>query len=121
VAIIKISPNLVEFFDPYSFFPDSELKFVPQGLKARTHQNFKYLSKLLYESPYQLSYNDDKFQKYSRNTNTCGRHTSIRVLLKDLPLEQYNNLMNSTQYDPDFMVTFLTELIAGNLDKFKLI
>jgi hypothetical protein len=119
-AIIKINPKLVEFFDPYGFFPDSELKFVPQGLRARTHQNFKYLSKLLYESPYQLSFNDDKFQKYASNVNSCGRHSVIRILLKHLPLEQYNELMNSTQFNPDFIVTFLTELIEGNLNKFKL-
>ena len=114
-AIIKINPKLVEFFDPYALFPDSELNFVPQGIKAKTHQNFKYLSKLLYESPYQLSFNDDTFQKYAKEVNTCGRHAVMRVLLKDWSLEDYNNLVSNEKYDPDFIVTLLTEMIGNGM------
>jgi hypothetical protein len=48
------------------------------------------LIKLLLASPYKkLSYNEFRLQKELPSINTCGRHCCVRLLLKDLSLQQY--------------------------------
>lgn len=106
VAVIKVNDKLVEFFDPLSSKPDGEFKFISSEYKKNP-----YLSHLMKESPYKLSYNDHKFQKNKKGINTCGRHCSIRINLKHLPLEKYKDVMTNSKYDADFIVTVMSELL----------
>lgn len=106
VAVIKVNKNLVEHFDPISTKPDKEFKFISDEYKKNP-----YLSHLMRESPYKLSYNEHKFQKNKPGINTCGRHCALRVLLKDLPLEKYKKILTNKKYDSDFLVTVMTELL----------
>jgi hypothetical protein len=107
-AIIKINNRSVEFFDPYGYFPDTELQFIPNDIKHETHQDERHVAKLLFESPYELSFNEHKYQKLKRNINTCGRHCAMRVLFKNMPLKEYNNMMYSTELTPDQLVSVVT-------------
>jgi len=104
VTINKVGPDLIEFFDPYSVRPDKEFKWVSQNYKK-----YPRLSQLMKESPYKLSYNEHKLQKWKKGVNTCGRFAVLRVILKNKSLKEFNDLMNSTKYDPDFLATYLTE------------
>src|SRR5208337_542334 len=79
-CIFKLDDETVEFFDPYSLFPDKELKFINKEYRIKTHQNFPYLTSLMLKSPYVLTYNDFPFQQYKEKVNTCGRWVAIRLL-----------------------------------------
>lgn len=113
-VIIKYN-NTIEFFDSYSGYPDDVLSYIPEDFREISHQNYPYLTQLLYECPYKIEFNDHKYQKYNTDINTCGRHCAMRILFKNLDLKKYDKLikllckkMNS---DPDSVVTYLTLII----------
>mgnify|MGYP000846162687 FL=1 len=113
-AIIKYG-NTIEFFDSYSGYPDDVLNYIPDDFKKISNQNYPYLTKLLLDSPYNIEFNDHKYQKYNTNISTCGRHSALRILYKNLNLKQYDKLIKKlckiTNTDPDTLVTYLTLII----------
>lgn len=113
-AIIKYGKT-IEFFDPYSGYPDDVLDFIPNDFKNKSNQQFPYLTKLLYECPYKIEFNDHKYQKHKKSINTCGRHCAVRILHKNLNLKQYDKFIKSNckkmNMDPDSLVTYLTLVI----------
>ncbi len=91
--------NSIEFFCPYGYYPDKALQ---------TIEGKPYVTKLLTESKYEISYNDYKLQKLAKDVNVCGRYVGMRVLLKDLPLKTFTQLFISKGYTSDFWVTLMT-------------
>ena len=85
--------NILEFFNPYGGYPDNTLNFITKKFRDSSNQNYTYLSKLLLECPYELEYNEHKFQKMNINTKTCGRHCAIRLYFRELSLENYYDLL----------------------------
>lgn len=95
--------KIIEFFDPYGISVDKEFDYT----KKLNYPN--YLSYLLYKTPYKISYNDNKMQKFSNNINTCGRHVINRIRNNILSLKQYNRLYgNAKGVSSDKLVTILT-------------
>lgn len=92
-CIFKRSPYEVEFFDSYGRNP------------AYYEDNKHYLTRLIYNSPYDVYYNDNRFQ--TKISAACGRHVVNRLLLRDLPLNDYRDLMTS-EYERDFADDFVT-------------
>jgi len=82
----------IEFFDPYGELIDSQIDEV-KSVNPKYGNNYyhgKQLIKLLIESKYKcLHYNEFRLQKEAKNINTCGRHVAVRLLFKNLSLEQY--------------------------------
>lgn len=105
-ACIKINNNLVEFFDPISTKPDKEFLHIPKEYKKNP-----YLSHLMKESPYKLSYNHYKFQKDKEGISTCGRWCALRVILKNMSLDDFKKLVTYKNYSTDYIVTLLTEML----------
>lgn len=103
--------NLIEFFDSYGFFIDDQLKFINPEFKKKSHQDFPYLSKLLLDSGYKIIYNPVRLQKTNNDISSCGRHVCLRLILKDLPLNDYIKMMKYNKYDPDSLVTYLTAFV----------
>ena len=95
--------NSVEFFDPFGLKPDEHIKTMPKNQRVYTQQEYPYLTKLLIDSPYDISYNHHKLQ--NKNANTCGRWAALRLIFKDFTLEQFNKLMSPPSED---LVTILT-------------
>lgn len=114
-ALVKYG-NTVEFFDPYSGYPDNVLDFIPKDFKKKSKQNYPYLTKLLYECPYEIEFNDHKYQKKSDKINTCGRHCACRILFKNLDLKEYDKMIKKLskelKTDPDGVVTTITAEIS---------
>ncbi len=111
ICVFKVTPNMLEFFDPYGLFIDDELNFkMNKYFRKISHENYPHLTYLLYNSLYQISYNQYKFQSKMKGVATCGRHTAMRLILRDLPLDEYKELMTSTNYTPDELVTMLTSI-----------
>jgi hypothetical protein len=105
-CVFKMEDNTIEFFDPYGGFPDTQLDYIPEYFRKVSGQYYPHLSALLYESPYNLTYNEHKFQKHGPNINTCGRWCALRMALKDLTLKQFSKLFK-TKYS-DYLATLLT-------------
>lgn len=105
--------NRIEFFDPYGINVDDELKWTDPSMRKQLHMDKPWLSKLLYESPphYTLIYNQHPFQKRGNDINTCGRWCVLRLLFKNLSLEQFVELFgksNIKKKSLDSIVTLLT-------------
>jgi hypothetical protein len=90
----KISPKVVEHFDPYGLFVDKQLKFSNNQVNEKFKQDSTYLSYLLTNSPYTISYNHHKFQQMTPPTQTCGWHCCLRMRNKNLTLNQYKKMMD---------------------------
>jgi hypothetical protein len=90
---------MISYFDSYGRQPDPK-KYLDGG--------YPYLSKLLYESPYALEYNEHNFQ--ASGMSTCGRHVIVRIIMKDKPLENYHKFMKLFK-DDDAIVTAITSMI----------
>lgn len=97
---------LIEFFDPYGGFPDSQRRYIPELFRKLSHQDVPHLSYLLLKSPYELSYNQYHFQKMKKGVRDCGRWCALRIILRDVPLDQFAYLFNN-RYSDD-LATILT-------------
>lgn len=107
--------NTLEFFNPYGGYPDDTLEYIPWKFRDISNQNFTYLTKLLIESPYNLEYNEHKFQKMKSDIKTCGRHCAVRLMFRDLTLEDYYDMLKKLskifKMNFDKIVTLLTMYI----------
>ena len=116
ICVIK-HLDRIEFFDPYGEpnLPDEELKLINDDVKNITNQNYPYLSKLLYNSNYPIEYNNYPFQEHNLDIKTCGRHCIVRILFKNLLLDEYYNLMSwlsiNSGLNYDQLVTYITSYL----------
>jgi hypothetical protein len=110
--------EVLEFFDPYGAgtlpnmidryagFPDSELKYIPTEFRSESNQDIPYLGHLLLNSDYYLSFNQYPFQKFGEHIKSCGRWCALRIIFKNLTLDQFKELFLNNHSDD--LVTFLT-------------
>ena len=107
--------NVIEHFDSYNYMPDDELDFIPENFKIMNETNFPHLTKLLYKSGCNIHYNDYRLQKHGQNINTSGRHCVMRLLLRNLSIDEYYKIMKDLKkkfnYDYDELITILTRFI----------
>ena len=100
--------NSIEFFDSYGFKPDQELNYAK-------YDNTPYLSQLLDKSNLPLVFNKKRLQTFAEDINTCGRWTSLRIVFRNIPLKQFQDLFTKSQYyNGDFYVSALTYLFTMN-------
>lgn len=111
-CIFKNKDGSITFFDPYSSFPDDNLKHVPKNFRNESKQNMPYLSELLLAYPGQLTYNDFDFQAHKPNIATCGRHVAFRLLYRYLDDDHYIDFIKKQckkeGLTPDQLVTKYT-------------
>lgn len=108
----------IEFYDSYNIKPDGELKFATGGYRKKSNMTAPHLTKLLLDAShkgYNIEYNDNKHQGKNPLITTCGRHVVVRHLLRNLDINQYNDLINklkkNTGLTSDQLVTYLTKEI----------
>jgi len=110
-CIFKVSPNEIEFFNSYGNsggahdgVPDGMLNLIPSNFRKESNQDHTYLAKLMYNSPYSLSYNQYNFQKDGTGIKTCGRHVSNRLNMRHLSLDEYYRVMKKycKEFNTDF-------------------
>lgn len=112
VCVILHDNNVIEFFDPYGYFIDDQLSFIDKKFRKKTNQNFPYISKLFLESPYFIEWNNKQLQKLYKNNSSCGRHVSLRINMRDMPLKEYQKILKTEGgLTPDDKVTYLTSFI----------
>lgn len=110
----------IEFFDSYKYKPDDQLKFAKKPYRKQQNMEEPHLTKLLIKAldkGYNVEYNNHRFQEKSSEIQTCGRYTIIRYLMRDLDIDQFNNLMKmlreETGKSNDRIVTDLTHEVAS--------
>lgn len=104
--------NIIEFFNSYGGYPDDSAQYIPLHYRIISGQAFPILSLLLLNSPYELEYNEFKFQRHNKNIKTCGRWAVVRLLLRELDIYQFkkfiDDLKKETGLTRDKIVTLLT-------------
>jgi len=73
-----------EFFDPYGYKPDSELRWVAQQSRESLGEGEPYLTKLIQQANANSSYprvqhSPYHFEKLDNKINTCGHHSAHRI------------------------------------------
>jgi len=108
------TPGLINFYDPYGYFPDDQLGFNKDHVNTSLGQNRPYLSELMLKSAdkYRYTYNPYKLQDRAQNNNICGRVVGLRINFKDLSdKEFYDLLANNKAYTKDEWIVILTSFI----------
>lgn len=85
----------VEIFDSFGTFIDDTLKNINADFRKETNQDYKYLTKLLYDAGYHVEYNDMQLQDHS--ASTCGRWCVYRMKRNDLTIEQFQELFKKVK------------------------
>ncbi len=100
--------NTIEFFDPYGKPIDSQLEYITDPNIPRD----PLLSELILDTDSKIIYNNKPLQKLGKDISSCGRHVALRINMRDIPLEEYQDMMMSKSKDErDKMVTYLTAFI----------
>ena len=107
IAISKLDNGDIDFFDSFSSKPDHELKDIPKQFKMENGMEYPYLTKLLYESPYQIEYNDKVIQH--KDSCCCGRYCAIRLSCPNLTIDEFNKLWSKDKKKNDLLSVKLTE------------
>jgi hypothetical protein len=105
-CVFKTDHNSIEMFDPYGGYPDTQLNYIPANFRKVSHQDVPHLSYLMYNSPYELSYNEHDFQGHKSDIKTCGRWCATRLIFRDTPLKQFARIFKRP--NGDNLVTLLT-------------
>ena len=99
--------------------PDEELNFISTNMRKQLNEDQPHLTTLLYESQYNIDYNEYKFQKHGKDIKTCGRHAAMRLVFRHLSLDDYKQLLDFLckilKMNYDEIVTLLTGYINKNI------
>lgn len=111
VCLLK-RDNVIEFFNPYGGLPDDSLKQISPEFRYISGQEYPLLTLILFNSPYDIEYNEFRFQKRGENIRTCGRWCVVRLLLKNLDIYEFKEFIDLCKEDTglngDELVTVLT-------------
>ena len=101
--------NIIYYFDPYGYDVDEEKEFIPDYKLEELNQEQPFLMDLFKKSKYKVYSNQYAFQnRNAKNVNTCGRHCVVRLIYKNLDLDDYFDMIKSSGYTPDNFVSKLT-------------
>jgi hypothetical protein len=107
VAINEEPDGSIGFFDSCGFAPDEELKYMRYN---KIHDR-PYLSAILNNSGKKIKWSKAKLQKLKGSSNCCGRYVALRLLMRNVPLEQFTSLFANQKMKPDWYATALTMFI----------
>ena len=110
VLLMKKNNNTLEFFDSYGIILDDEFKFINYESGAQV-QNLHYLTYLILKSGFSyVICNTTKLQQDDKNKiQTCGRWVLARFLLREMNIQDFNQLFNMVNDKvKDIFVTLLT-------------
>ena len=104
----------IHYFDPYGLYPDEPKEWISKKKLEKLNESKPFLTKLLKESGYKVFINNYPFQEDKNKINTCGKHCVVRLLYKDLNLDQYLNLIKNSNKNPD---NFVSEIVYNLIQK----
>lgn len=107
----------VEFWDSYGCKPDAVVNTATEEINEKYEQGDKYLSKIMKESPYVLTFNEHKFQKPDPTVNTCGPWCCTRLMNKSLSLDQFYNMIKNIKEEHKLLKDYDDVCVAYLADK----
>jgi hypothetical protein len=118
VSLNMVGPNqdILEHFDSYGIIPDDELRQfnIDKNLRKQLNEDYPYLLQLMYDSPYDLSFNEYKLQGRANDIKTCGRWAAMRSILRHMPLDEFVEIFQNNKLGtPDEIVTAITQDIGN--------
>ena len=114
VGLIR-NDDVIEFFDSYGMFPESEKDYIDQNFIESSGQRQNKLAQLLFDAwklGYKVEYNDYHLQVMKDGISTCGRHVISRIWNKHMNIDEYNKFINSFRnkgLNPDDVVSIITQ------------
>ena len=106
VSLMSVGKGVVEFFDPYGKRPDSQLQYIPASMHCEP-----VLQELCDAAGAKLIWNEVPLQSETSHISTCGRWSSVRVAMRFMTLQQFQNFFTKQKLPPDSYVTMLTLFI----------
>jgi hypothetical protein len=110
VCLIK-HDDCIEFFDPYGMRIDEQRKYISDYFRKKSNQQEPWLTNLLKKDKCVVINNRQKLQKFNNDISTCGRHVAMRIVMRNIGLNKYLNLLTRNKETPDKIVTYLTAFI----------
>lgn len=113
-CIFKQTPHIIQFFDSYGEMVDNALDYdMDPYFRKNGGMDLPLLTQLLFDAfdRYEIRFNNFKFQEDKKDVNTCGRYCVVRLWLRNLDEYEFNDFMHSTKYNPDQLVSLLTQEI----------
>jgi hypothetical protein len=104
-----LDDDIFYFFDSYGIIPDDQLIDIDPKFRIKSGQQFKYLTYLMKNSPYEIDYNPYQFQDDQEGINTCGRWCVARIKNKDLDADEFYDLFTGDNIDSDELVVEYTD------------
>ncbi len=111
ICVFKNVNGNVEVFDSLGSWIDDNLKDINKSFRKETDQDYKYLTKLLYDCDCDVEYNDVKLQ--GNKSTTCGRWVTYRLRRDDLTIEEFQDLFKNKK-NKDKEIILLTDDINDN-------
>lgn len=115
ISLLK-KGDTIELFDPYGYAPDTQQVKLGGSKEDMIEwgQDSPLLKDLVKRNGYKLVWNNKQRQPLSPDTNTCGRHSVMRLLFHKLSLPEYQKLIDKTVsssgVSADDLATYLTNL-----------
>ena len=106
--------GLINFYDPYGYFPDDELDFNKESVNRSLGQLMPYLSMLMIKDKdrYKFTYNQYILQSSGKNNNICGRAVGLRLNFRDIDDKEFYDLLAKNKcYNKDEWIVILTSFI----------
>ena len=108
-VLIKHSNTLLEIFDSLGLGLDKELEFSEYNKQRHGGVAVPHLTNLIEASKYKIEANLVQLQNDSKDINTCGKYSAIRIKFRDLSLKHFVKMLkNSKIMDSDMWVSALT-------------
>ena len=105
---VSKNKNIITFVDSFGSVPDNVLDEIPRSFKRANGEDYKYLSSLLYNCPYEIHYNNKKWQNDS--SCMCGRYAILWLICSDMmPIEKFQKLFTKNTTKNDRLVYDLTK------------
>ena len=100
--VFRNKDNNIEVFDSFGSWIDSFLNKIGKSFNNEIGQNYKYLSKLLYDSNHIIEYNDTVLQ--NEKSNTCGKWCIYRLKNIHLDIDDFCKLFGDNTLNNDRLI-----------------
>jgi len=109
LCLHKDKQDNIFYFDPYGEGIDKNKKWLTRSKLEELNQDKISLLRLLKNTANNgVYYNTYDFQDDRKGINTCGRHCCVRLLYKDLDLDDYYDMIKKSNLTPDQFVSKIT-------------
>jgi len=104
---LKKEKKKITFFDSFASIPDATIIKLPKDIKHKFKEDYNQLSKLLYNSKYDLAYNSKTLQ--DNKSNLCGYYC-VGYLCSDLSVDDFSNLFTNDKKSNDALIYKLVKI-----------